>query len=183
MSKRDLRPEDVELWHRVARHIKALPGKVAPRPAGAVFLPASPKQPPRMPLNHDIPKAGPAKPAFFNGPVADRGTERRVRRGQIEIAAKLDLHGFHQDGARQALEAFVQRSAAQGARAVLVVTGKGTRRGVGEPQAGVLRSQTPIWLAAPDLRAVVAGYASAHAKHGGEGAYYVFLRRQSATRP
>lgn len=122
-------------------------------------------------------------PSSAPGPIADRGAERRVRRGHIEIAAKLDLHGFDQSGARAALEIFLWRCAGQGARVVLVVTGKGMRRGRGEPQPGVLRSQTPLWLAAPAMRPIVAGYASAHAKHGGEGAYYVFLRRQAGPLP
>ena len=211
MSKRTLRPEEAELWRRVVRHVVPYPGKTAPEPIGAVFLPASPAQPPR---------AGPAlpnRPAPAPSPRAampDRGGEKRVRRGRLEIAAKLDLHGFFQDGAREALEIFLHRSTEARARVVLVITGKGLRQerfpksvtrfsdenrskltyrpdspgsnepgsglGRGEPQPGVLRTLLPVWLAAPHLRALVAGYAGAHAKHGGEGAFYVFLRRQSA---
>lgn len=177
MSKRALRPEETELWRRVVRHVAPYPGKAAPEPIGAVFLPASPALPPRQ---EAPPPIRPAKVPAQRPIAPDRGGEKRVRRGRLEIAAKLDLHGFHQESARRALEIFLERSAEEGARVVLVVTGKGQRRGQGEPQPGVLRTQTPFWLAAPHLRALVAGYASAHAKHGGEGAFYVFLRRQSA---
>jgi DNA-nicking Smr family endonuclease len=55
---------------------------------------------------------------------------------------------------------------------VLVITGKGIR---GD---GVLRRLTPEWLAAPHLRAVVAGISEAHRRHGGEGALYIALKRR-----
>ena len=41
---------------------------------------------------------------------------------------------------------------------------------------GVLRRNVPRWLAEPELRMIVVGYTSAHARHGGEGAFYVQLR-------
>ena len=57
-----------------------------------------------------------------------------------------------------------------GARCVLVITGKG-RMG-----AGVLRSRLSDWIGDPALRPIIAGHATAHARHGGEGATYIFLR-------
>jgi DNA-nicking Smr family endonuclease len=85
----------------------------------------------------------------------------------------LDLHGLDQDRARSALLRFLVHAQAQGERAVLVITGKGSR---GD---GVLRRQTPDWLAEPSLRPVVAGWSHAHRRHGGEGAIYVALKRLS----
>ena len=40
----------------------------------------------------------------------------------------------------------------------------------------VLRARLFDWIADPDLRPFVAGYARAHPRHGGEGATYIFLR-------
>lgn len=101
-----------------------------------------------------------------------------MRRGKLEISAKLDLHGYSQEKARAALGVFLQHSAEEGARVVLVVTGRGMRPGAdGERKPGVLRQRLPEWLAEPALRPLISGYAVAHATHGGEGAYYVFLRR------
>ena len=62
------------------------------------------------------------------------------------------------------------RASKRGHQCVLVITGKG--RG-GE---GVLRAQLPRWLSQPDLRPLVSRLAPAHARHGGSGAFYVFLR-------
>jgi DNA-nicking Smr family endonuclease len=41
----------------------------------------------------------------------------------------------------------------------------------------VLRHQVPVWLQQPPLGAMVLQVAEAHLKHGGSGAYYVYLRR------
>lgn len=60
-----------------------------------------------------------------------------------------------------------------GARAVLVITGKGFA------EEGVLRRRTPEWLADPRLSSVVAGLSPADDRHGGAGAWYVALKRRA----
>ena len=94
-----------------------------------------------------------------------------MRRGDVEIGATLDLHGYTQDAALSVLVRFLHRAHKRGERAVIVVTGAG--RG-GE---GVLKRMLPAWLATSNIRPLVAGYAPAHRSHGGAGAFYVFLKR------
>jgi DNA-nicking Smr family endonuclease len=98
--------------------------------------------------------------------------KRGVVRGKQAIDARLDLHGLTQSEAHGALLRFLHNAQARDARLVLVITGKG--RG-GEP--GVLRRQVPQWLGLPELRSLVVGFEDAGARHGGEGALYVRLRR------
>jgi DNA-nicking Smr family endonuclease len=105
----------------------------------------------------------------------DRGGEKRIRRGKLEIGATLDLHGHTQDAARAALRRFLRAAHARGERTVIVVTG------VGRANEGVLKRRLPEWLAEADLRQIVSGFAQAHRAHGGAGAVYVFLRRPAAT--
>jgi len=100
------------------------------------------------------------------------GRRRRLARGLEPFAARIDLHGYGQDAARATLTRFLLRSAEEGWRAVLVITGKGAG---GD---GVLRRRVPDWLAEPPLRQHIAGVSEAHRRHGGEGALYVALRRQ-----
>lgn len=175
--KRGLTAEERALWRRVQRSVRPRPGMqpLPPEPpAPTAAAPAAPvvqrSAPPSCQPTRQ-PAAGAAAPA-------DRGGEKRVRRGRLDIAAKLDLHGCTQERAHRAVQSFLHRNAAEGAGVVLVVTGQGMRLSPdGERRPGVLRARLPEWLAEPGLRPVVCGYASAHAQHGGEGAFYVFLRR------
>jgi DNA-nicking Smr family endonuclease len=44
--------------------------------------------------------------------------------------------------------------------------------------AGVLRAQMPRWLNEPRLRRRVLSFQTAQPRHGGEGAFYLLLRRK-----
>lgn len=130
-------------------------------------------------------------------PGLDRRTELRLRRGQIAIEGRVDLHGMRQVEAHIALNAFIQGSYRGGRRCVLVITGKGARGstrgdargdargdvgggGRGDSEAGVLRRMTPAWLKDGPNRSIVLAYAPAQPRDGGAGAIYVLLRRQRA---
>ncbi|MFG1346028.1 Smr/MutS family protein [Xanthobacter autotrophicus DSM 431] len=110
-------------------------------------------------------------------------TRRRLTRG-AEVDARLDLHGLTQAAAHRRLRLFLMEAQALGHSVVLVITGKGDPERLmshgpafGEGR-GVLKRAVPLWLAEPDLRAVVVGFESAGRRHGGEGALYVRIRRQ-----
>ena len=89
-----------------------------------------------------------------------------------------------QSQAHAALLRFLHRARAEGARTVLVVTGKGLGKAsdVGARYAsaerGVLRRQVPLWLALPEFRPLIVAFDDAHVGHGGQGALYVRLRRE-----
>jgi len=128
------------------------------------------------------PKAAKGPPP---APALDRRQTRRIAAGRTEIEARLDLHGLTQQAAHDRLVGFLRSAAAQGLKTVLVITGKGGARPsqdesgwarVAEP--GVLRRNVPRWLAEAPLREVVIGYQTAAIRHGGEGAFYVTLRRR-----
>lgn len=102
------------------------------------------------------------------------GMNRRTRKDFVQgrrIEATLDLHGMYQEQAHTELIQFIGECVASDKRFALVITGKG------KEYQGVLRSQLPIWLDTPPLRAYVIAYTYAAPKHGGQGAFYVFLRK------
>ena len=192
-----LTEEERALWRRVAETARPLraaaPDVDAPAMASApaAQAPARPRvapapgaaQPLRPPGRPEPPVAWRVSPGDRPGPVTantpglDRGTARRLGRGRIAPQARLDLHGMTAARAHDALSHFIAASAAGGLRCVLVVTGKGRdeRGGRGE---GVLRRDTPRWLATAPLAAMVIGVFEAHQRHGGGGALYVYLRRR-----
>lgn len=178
-------PEDDGLWRQVAQSTKPLPGKKlrAPEP------PATPK-PQRPAPPAAIRKASqvrpvPALPELEAGHAAglDRRTAERLRRGQLPIDGRLDLHGWTQDEAHRALGGFIESAHAAGLRCVLVITGKGSRAKSGDPYGpgravpGVLRTAVPNWLNQPSLRPLILSFVGAQPKHGGSGALYVLLKR------
>ncbi len=103
-----------------------------------------------------------------NVPGVDGSTIRKLKRGQVVIDARLDLHGMGRMDAREALMAAIQEAYARGARCVLVITGKGL----------ILREQLPQWLADPLIAPRVLTMQEAAPEHGGGGAFYVLVRRK-----
>jgi len=131
------------------------------------------------------PDAVPAEPETNAGraPVnVDRRTAQRFQRGQMEIEGRIDLHGHSVARAREVLTAFLLRARSQGLRCVLVITGKGmiasTRHSDDdEPRRGLIRQAMPGWLKEAPLAGIVLGATPARARDGGQGAWYILLRR------
>jgi DNA-nicking Smr family endonuclease len=113
------------------------------------------------------------RPAPKAPPLAalDRRTRSRLARGQIEIDARLDLHGLTLQRAHARLRSFLSNAQVRGHRLVLVITGKGG--------SGAMRREVPHWLSLPEMRALVIGYEPASAAHGGDGALYIRVRRRA----
>ncbi len=123
------------------------------------------------------PPAAPAAPRRISAPLVqqvDGATAARLRRGQIAIDGRIDLHGMDQHAAFGALMGFLDMSIRTGRRFLLVITGKGSPREGG----GVLRRNAPAWLAASPFGARILTVTPAHLRHGGDGALYVILRRE-----
>jgi len=107
----------------------------------------------------------------------DKATAERLRRGELPVEARLDLHGLTQAKAHESLQRFLASCQAQQRRCVLVITGKGFRAEAGGPRTGILREAVPRWLNEPPNRARLLAFAPAKDRHGGGGALYVLLKR------
>ena len=201
-QRRSLSHEDVELWAHVTRGVKRL--KRAPRKAvmkadmkgvqaATEHKPEkkTPAPPAKMskvkkpaPMRPGLPAATPPPQKTAAGlPLVglEAKAKRRLNRGQSDVAARIDLHGMRQQEAHAALNRFLANAHANDARLVLVITGKGRTASdgayAGEREVGILRRMVPHWLSEPALRHIVLGYESATARHGGEGAIYVRIRK------
>lgn len=193
MSRRRVRPEELDLWKQVARTAEPLmPRAVKEMPAES-FTPKSqpaalaPKKP--LPLPNfkvgERAKSRDTLPGLTDyhtpaPPTMDRKAFGKLKRGKMQPEARIDLHGMTVDCAHNALSGFVMRAHGQGKRLILVITGKGKRADDSGPipvRQGVLRHNVPHWLSMPPLSQMVMQVSEAHGKHGGGGAYYVYLRR------
>jgi len=114
-------------------------------------------------------------------------TAERLRKGALEPDRRIDLHGLTEAAAHRALLSFLRGAQRGGDRLVLVITGKGAR--APDPHApfdleletrarGVLKSMVPRWFREPDFATLIADHRSAHIRHGGGGALYVYLKKK-----
>lgn len=175
-----LTAEEIELWLNVTRSVAPRPGSRLPErpqtpgaqwPSNTASSRATERGGTRTPA---LPRATCSPPPL--API-DRRLRQKLARGRAAPDAAIDLHGMRCEEASLALRQFLTRAQIDGAKLVLVVTGKGERTGPAGG-AGVLRRSVPHWLRAPHYHAIVAGFEEAARPHGGAGALYVRLRRR-----
>ena len=199
VSRRRARPlteEENKLWRAVVKAAKPLPRRrrkpaveipLAEAAELAAIVPPPIRTAPAAPLPPKAAKTRAPEPPLLTG--LDRRVSQRLARGQMEVEATLDLHGHSQHEAHEALLSFLSRSRARGLRCLLVITGKGaspyarhTLHGASfyevPERQGVLRSAVPRWLEEAAFRIHLSGFQPAHPKHGGGGAFYIWLRRK-----
>jgi DNA-nicking Smr family endonuclease len=169
MTTRRPSPEERALWRAATSDVRARRAARTEPAADDALVPTRPSPPAPVAADGGPGRAG----AAASGVGLDRRSAQRLKRGQMPIEARLDLHGMTQDEAHRALDRFIREMYDAGRRAVLIITGKGTREGV-----GVLRQAVPRWLAEARCRSYVLATEEARPQHGGAGALYVLLRRK-----
>jgi len=110
---------------------------------------------------------------LFSRPGLQHNVIKKLRRGQFDCSAALDLHGMVVSEARQALIEFISESRSHNARYVRIVHGKGHGSSSKLP---VLKNCVNNWLRQIDD---VLAYCSAQPRDGGTGAVYLLLKRDS----
>lgn len=161
--KKRLTQDDTRIWQKVTNTVRPLILDPRPKPA--------PKNVSGQQAYMHIP---PTPDPVFHHNLSDlqKRMDKNTRKGKISIDKKIDLHDLTRSQAFPVLEDKLHRAYASGQRTVLVVTGKGPNL------EGVLRKNLPGWLGHASIRPLVASYAHAHIRHGGAGAFYVFLKKK-----
>lgn len=193
---RSLRSDELELWRRVSKTARPLKSGKAnaeryqpkddnasttgdqPQPFGLKsFRIGSLASSTTAPVGEGRPTSETRKRTTGN---IDKSIANKLRRGKLRPEAKIDLHGLTVDKALPTLTSFLFRAHAGGKRLVLVITGKGSHPRFDNAfpsQPGILRRSLPMWVARPPLASIVQDITEAHQRHGGSGAFYVYLRR------
>ena len=179
---RRLNPEEKALWEKVVASVRPLH-----RPAARVRADVPPEPPPEPPPampSKPAPKRAAALPAAKPagrakpGVTLDASWDRRLSRGLVQPDATVDLHGHNLATAYDLLDRRLDQAVSEGARVLLLVTGKppaDDRRPVGR---GAIRAAVGDWLAGSRHAADIAAVRNAHPRHGGAGALYIILRRK-----
>jgi DNA-nicking Smr family endonuclease len=188
-----LSEDDQALWQRVIGDAVPLADPPFPENFSNIQIPDTNPLPQPAPLKpFRIGETGKPKrvgekyqPDFANryasvSPNMDGRNYQRLIKGKKTIDGTLDLHGLTAHEAQARLLTYVLQAHATGKRLLLVITGKGKTRTQDPYQQsrGVLKQSVPEWLRMTPLAPLVLQVTQAHAKHGGGGAYYVYLRRQ-----
>ncbi len=175
--RRTVEGDEARLWQEVMRDVTPLPGRRVSIPERPSAQRPGPETPARPAQAASAPRPAGELPELGPGvaPGVDKRTLQRLHRGQLEIEARIDLHGLTQEEAWRALHAFLDGSRKADRRSVLVVTGKGKTQ---DRALGVLRAAVPRWLNQPENRALVLAFCPARPKDGGAGALYVLLKRK-----
>jgi len=193
-TKRSLSQEEQDLWSQVVSSTTPISRPKIDELIGATRKPPL-RQDQDQPLqsfhlgqsvNNTTGATVNLKPALANslasGPVQmDKKSFTNMKRGKLKPEGRIDLHGMTLAQAHPALTSFVLNAVADGKRLVLVITGKGKDKPEYDfmpVQRGVLRHQVPQWLRMAPLSHYILQVSQSHIKHGGDGAYYVYLRRQ-----
>lgn len=181
MPRRRLTPDERELWGQLQKTVQPIfpsssPEEKPTRTEKEIIFPV-PTPLPTIPGRPPRPRQPLPELKVDDLTVMDRRLAQRLRRGELPIAATLDLHGMTVVQAQPALERFITEAASRGNRCVLVITGKGLRS---NPAEGVLKREMPRWLALPALRDRILAVTPARPVHGGSGAFYVLLKRDRA---
>ncbi|NNE57357.1 MAG: hypothetical protein HKN36_04555 [Hellea sp.] len=157
MTKRGKKtPDDEAVWKRVSRTVSPLK-KGSSRPDSAD-------------ISHfmHVPVARPDTPRKSG--ALQRRQDKKTRRGMVAVDKTIDLHDQTLSQAFDSLRRSIIRAYNHNHKTILVITGKGMRG------QGALRRSLPLWLEHDDIRPIIAEYSPAHQRHGGGGAWYIFLK-------
>jgi len=177
MSK-DKSPENEEnLFRRMMSDVKPIKADKRVQPEKARLSPRRRTQSEEADTNSSFVEfehadyVAPEETLFFARTGLQHKILKQLKRGDIPIEARLDLHGQIIEEAGQSLDQFLEEAQAAGCRCVIIIHGKGHRSLEGKP---VLKSQINHWLR--DCPIVLA-FSSAQPRDGGTGAVYVLLKK------
>ena len=107
-----------------------------------------------------------------------------LKRGKLQPEFILDLHGMNTVIAKKKSIEFIKSNYLNGKRLLLIITGKGksSNKSFFENgnQIGIIRKSLKSWLYESEVRTKILGIVSSHINHGGEGAFYIYLKKNKS---
>ncbi len=112
---------------------------------------------------------------------------KKLKRGHIAINKKVDFHGLGLLDAEEKFSEIVKNCYNKDQRCILFVTGKGLHNKETNSNNvdtrpilfyGKIRMGLLEWVKKPELAKYILSIEKAKIEHGGDGAFYVFLRRK-----
>jgi len=121
---------------------------------------------------------------LFRSTNIDKKTYNFLKKGKIDPENILDLHGLNTKKAENNSINFIEQNYSRGKRLILIITGKGKQSNKADSSnynnsgIGILKKSLVTWIENSEVRSSIIGIYPAHDKHGGGGAFYVYLRKK-----
>ena len=115
--------------------------------------------------------------------IYDKDNDFIKQNTTVNKIRKLDLHGLSLNEANKIVKKFVIQSFEERYRKLLIITGKGLRSQIHKnpylsERMNVLKHSVPEFIKNDeDLLEKISSISTADLKDGGEGAFYIFLRK------
>ena len=109
-----------------------------------------------------------------------------LKKGRVRIDKKIDLHGFSLLDAEDIVKNTIINCYKKNMRCILFVTGKGVHKVLqkhnNETQApklyyGKIKNSIISWVNNDDVKKYILTYQDAGIEHGGDGAIFIYLRK------
>ena len=97
----------------------------------------------------------------------------------------IDLHGYTLDQANKTIESFIKKAFSENVNKLIVVTGKGLHsKNLKDPYVskdlGILKYSVPEFISNnSSLMKIINEITDANLEDGGQGAFYIFLKKKS----
>ncbi len=179
MAKKNtpINDEDAELFHQMMEGVKPLPQKKIDPDSAPVT--AKPKRPLKPLIKHTsfgeldyAPWVAADEVLSFARNGIQQKMIMKLKKGQVPVEGKIDLHGNTVNDAGAKLEHAINAALGNKQRCVLVVHGRGKGSFDQKP---AIKTHVNQWLRNSEN---VLAFHSAQPQHGGTGAVYVLLKRQ-----
>ena len=122
-------------------------------------------------------------PASYGNITNDLNVMKKLKKGKIPIDRKVDFHGLSTDDAKQLFLETIDHCFLHNYRCILFITGKGINKKENEEFSskklyyGKIRNSFLNWALIKEVQQKILVVQQAATKYGGDGAFFVYLRK------
>ena len=117
-----------------------------------------------------------------NNKIPNKDFKKNKDKNNQGIIKKIDLHGFSLENANKTIEDFITKCFNNNVNKIIVITGKGLRsKNISNPYVSrdlsILKYSVPEFINSQlNLMKIIKKIKKADIEHGGEGAFYIYLK-------
>ena len=108
---------------------------------------------------------------------------KKLKKGQITINKKVDFHGCSLEEAKELFLNTIINCFIKNYRCILFITGKGLNKKTtntfqeNKLYYGKIRNEFLNWVSTKEVQSKILNVQQANSEHGGDGAFFVYLRK------